>query len=576
MFRPLAIGLLCCFINMPCLFLPFVSLAREADELPVARSFAGAYLAGRIASSNNDMQAAVNYFQQALGFEPEHEMTKQDLFVTLLAGGKFEQSLSLATNLAGHPDVGRFSRLVLAADAFNKSHWGALDNALEEDVVSLDRDAMDTLVATLISAWGLLGQGDEAGAISKVAALSGPGWYDMFRRYNLALMGAMAGENTMAETEFDAMVFGQEGSVPSPDIYERAVYAYAVFKWARGDRQGAIELLQQGQLRLSGRHVLAGLRENLEKGRGISPLISHPSEGAAEALYTIGTAISRSGGESYGQLYLNLALALRPRHDASLFQRAEIANKMGRHHEALDDYRQIAPDSAYFRDANMQMALTLAQLDQEEEAIVLLEDLLAQNAQDDAVAMTLAGIYMQTKNFTALVDRLSPYIEGGDAPAPWRLFYQRGIAYERLNLWDKAESDFRAALRLAPDQPQVLNYLGYSLIDRNLKLDEALDMVSLAVSLRPQDGYIVDSLGWAYYKLGRYDQAVEELERAVKLRPEDATINDHLGDAYWRVGRRLEATFQWNHAVVGKPEAEELVKIEEKLKNGLQETHETE
>ena len=138
---------------------------------------------------------------------------------------------------------------------------------------------------------------------------------------------------------------------------------------------------------------------------------------------------------------------------------------------------------------------------------------------------------------------------------------RRGIAYERTRQWDKAEPNFRKALELFPDQPQVLNYLGYSWVDMNMNLEEGLEMIRKAVDLRPQDGYIVDSLGWAYYRLGRYDEAVEELEKAVRLRPEDPTINDHLGDAYWRVGRKLEAQFQWNHARDLKPEPDDLEKI---------------
>jgi len=139
--------------------------------------------------------------------------------------------------------------------------------------------------------------------------------------------------------------------------------------------------------------------------------------------------------------------------------------------------------------------------------------------------------------------RLTPMCPGNDAT----VFQLGGI--ERLKQWGKAEPSFNKALELYPDQPQVLNYLGYSWVDMGIHLDRALDMIKKAVELRPQDGYIVDSLGWAYYKLGRYDEAVVELEKAVKLRPEDPTINDHMGDAYWRVGRQLEATFQWHHAI---------------------------
>jgi Flp pilus assembly protein TadD len=129
--------------------------------------------------------------------------------------------------------------------------------------------------------------------------------------------------------------------------------------------------------------------------------------------------------------------------------------------------------------------------------------------------------------------------------------------------------DFQKALELNPDQPQVLNYLGYSWVDQGVNLEAGMEMIKKAVELRPKDGYIVDSLGWAYYRLGRFDEAVKHLERAIELRPEDPTINDHLGDAYWKVGRELEARFQWSHARDLKPEPEDLVKIEAKLKDGL-------
>ena len=158
-----------------------------------------------------------------------------------------------------------------------------------------------------------------------------------------------------------------------------------------------------------------------------------------------------------------------------------------------------------------------------------------------------------------------------DDKALWGLLYFRGIASERNKDWPKAEEDFRHALTLVPDQPLVLNYLGYSWIDQGIHLDEGFKMLRRAVSLRPEDGFIVDSLGWAHFRLGDYDEAVRELERAVNLKPSDATINDHLGDGYWRAGRKLEAQFQWNHARDLSPEPDDLPKILEKIKNGLPE-----
>jgi Flp pilus assembly protein TadD len=171
-------------------------------------------------------------------------------------------------------------------------------------------------------------------------------------------------------------------------------------------------------------------------------------------------------------------------------------------------------------------------------------------------------------------DCANTYSQGIDALRPgeknnWVWYYFRGICNERSKQWPKAEADLQKALELQPDQPHVLNYLGYSWIDQGTKLDQGMSMIRRAVDQRPDDGYIVDSLGWAYYRIGNYDEAVKNLERAIDLKPEDPTINDHLGDAYWRIGRKLEARFQWSHARDLKPESDDLPKIEAKIKDGM-------
>jgi tetratricopeptide (TPR) repeat protein len=185
--------------------------------------------------------------------------------------------------------------------------------------------------------------------------------------------------------------------------------------------------------------------------------------------------------------------------------------------------------------------------------------------------LALGGVYSSKENFRAAAAVYDQAVARLDKPetSNWNIFYQRGIAYERLKEWPKAEPNFRKALELHPEQPQVLNYLGYSWVDMDMNLEEGLDMIRKAVELRPSDGYIVDSLGWAYYKLGRFEEAVTELERAVSLKPDDPILNDHLGDAYWRVGRKLEATFQWSHARDMKPEPDVLAQVQKKLAEGL-------
>jgi len=163
-----------------------------------------------------------------------------------------------------------------------------------------------------------------------------------------------------------------------------------------------------------------------------------------------------------------------------------------------------------------------------------------------------------TEIYTALI---------AEQPNDWRSYYSRGAAREQLDRWPEAEADLRRALEISPDQADVLNYLGYSWVDRGEHLQEGLAMIRRAAEIRPMSGAIIDSLGWAYYRLGDYPQAVDWLEVAVRLEPADATLADHLGDAYWRIGRRIEARFQWQRAMTLEPDDPEVIRV--KIENGL-------
>ena len=217
------------------------------------------------------------------------------------------------------------------------------------------------------------------------------------------------------------------------------------------------------------------------------------------------------------------------------------------------------------------MATDLDSLDRTGEAENHLQALVKEYPDDLEAIMALGNVLRGHKKFSECADVYTKGVTAIGKPdkANWLIFYFRGICYERSHQWPKAEADLKKALELFPEQPQVLNYLGYSWIDQGEHLDEGMAMIKKAVQQKPDDGYIVDSLGWAYYKLGNYDEAVKQLERAIELKPEDPTINDHLGDAYWRIGRMLEARFQWAHARDLNPEPDDLKKINEKLRTGL-------
>ncbi|PRD45684.1 hypothetical protein C5748_00520 [Phyllobacterium phragmitis] len=545
------------------------ALARTNDALVPIRtgSFAGAYLAGRVAEGDNDLNAAVAYYRQALAFDPANQPMKQNLLIALLTDGKFKDALPLAEELKNVPEIERFSRVTLAIDAISRKQYRKAGPLL---MLSLQSD-MDRLSSGLMSAWAIFGEGKPKDALDALDKLQGPEWYNLFKTYNAALIADASGDKQAARDFYQQAIDDRSGGGAAPDTYERIVEAYSSFMTRNGDRQGAIDLLDKSTELLSGRLALRELRAKLDSGGKLKPLVATPQQGAAEVLYTLGTAINRGGAEAFAKLYLQMSLPLRPDNDATLFQLGDIAAKLQQPEKAIEYYSRVPKNSVYRRDAEMQLGLNLAETDKTDDAIKHLKALLDQDKTDIRSYLALGGVYAQKKDFRNAADTYDAAVKTIGTPTrdDWAVFYQRGIAYERLKEWDKAEPSFREALALYPEQPQVLNYLGYSWVDMNTNLDEALNMIRKAVELRPQDGYIVDSLGWAYYRLGRYDEAVTELEKAVKLRPEDATINDHLGDAYWRAGRKLEATFQWNHAVAAKPEPEELAKIEEKLKNGL-------
>ncbi|MEJ5018573.1 tetratricopeptide repeat protein [Ochrobactrum vermis] len=546
----------------------FAKATTDPASPPVrAGSFAGAYLAGRTAESDNNLATAVDFYRQAMAFDPGNAQIKQDLLLVLLTEGRFKDALPLAEELKNLPDIERFSRVALAIDAINRKQYRKVGPLL---MLSLQSD-MDRLATGFMNAWVKVGQGNPKQALADIQKMQGPEWYGLFRTYNSALIADLAGQKQEARDFYQQAIDDRPGGSAAPDTYERIVMAYASFKLRQGDKEGAIKTLRDAEELLNGRMTITEMREKIEAGEKYGRLIKTAQEGTAEALYTLGTAINRSGAEAFAKLYLQMSLPLRPDNDATLYQLGDISAKLRQPEKAIDYYGRVPEKSPYRRDAEMQRALNLAENDQSAEAVKQLKILLGRDKTDMRTYLALGGVYAQDKNFADAAKIYDAAVEQIKTPErkDWPVFYQRGIAYERLKEWDKAEPNFRKALELYPDQPQVLNYLGYSWVDRGQNLDEALGMIKKAVELRPQDGYIVDSLGWAYYMLGRYPEAVVELEKAVKLRPEDPTINDHMGDAYWRVGRLLEATFQWNHAIAGKPEPEDLVKIEEKLKKGL-------
>jgi tetratricopeptide (TPR) repeat protein len=539
---------------------------RKADQVVIG-SLSGSYLAARVAEIDDDLPGAIEYYRRALDFDPDNRQIQQSLMLALITSGDVKGALPYAEKLKSVVDVERFSRVALAVDAFGAGKYG--------DAVTLlqlaDESDLDRLITRLMTAWAKVGLSEGRQAVADLDALDGPEWFDLFASYHRALVAEAAGLADEADAAYQTAIDNAAAGGAAPETWLRAAEAYATFLARKGDRQAALAVVDKAESFAPGRLPMMALRGKIEAGEALAPFVADAAAGASEVLLNVGGALNRGGGEPFVRLYLHMALALKPDSDAVLLQLASVAEQQEEPEVAIALYERVPESSPLKRAAELQLGLNLADLKRHDEAITHLKKLLDADPDDMRGYLALGGVYASKEDFKSAAATYDMAVERLKQPtaANWNIFYQRGIAYERLKQWPKAEPNFRKALELQPDQPQVMNYLGYSWVDMSMNLDEGLEMIRRAVDLRPSDGYIVDSLGWAYYRLNRFDEAVVELERAVSLKPEDPILNDHLGDAYWRSGRRLEATFQWAHARDLKPDPDVLLSVQKKLKEGL-------
>jgi len=520
----------------------------------------GSYLAARHAGQQRDALAAATYYRAALRRDPKNAELLDRAFVSLLVGGDIGEAVKFAERVAQSNKSDRVARLVLGVNDIKVGHYATARRNLGQSV----RGPITDLTAILLSGWSLAGSGDSKGAVAAIDRLTGPEWYGIFKDLHAGLILESAGQKKEAGKRF-------ERAYKLDSTALRVVEAYGGWLSRNRSIQEALDVYTEFDKVLPRQPAVVEAIAKLKANEKLPMLVTGAQAGAGEALYGLGASLGRRGGEDLGLVYLQLALHLAPNHAPALMSLADLYEAMKKSEMAIKVYERIPHGSVLYRKASIQWAANLDALDKSDEAQKRLEDLLKAEPNDLEATLALGNLLRGHKKFAECAEAYTKAIDliGKPEKASWPIFYYRGMCYERSKQWAKAEADLKKALELFPDQPLVLNYLGYSWIDQGVNLDEGMAMIKKAVAQRPDDGYIVDSLGWAYYRLGNYEEATRELERAIGLKPEDPTINDHLGDSYWRVGRKLEATFQWNHARDLKPDPEELPKILEKLRSGL-------
>jgi tetratricopeptide (TPR) repeat protein len=541
---------------------PAAAAVPDAARYQAANSEAGNYLSAIIASADRDSGAAALYFGEALRADPRNLDLIERVFAASLASGDSRGAYSLADRIVAREPTNSLARLALSVRAFVNGQYLAARAQLAAGDAGKARD----VTSLLLTAWAYAGAGDLRHALESVDRITDPN-VGVFRDYHAALIADALGDPAEALRRFK-LAYAKDSQTL------RLVDAYGRFLARHNDVAGAKKVYADFSQRTPDHPVVKAALAEIASGRPVAPIVRNPKEGAAEALYGLGGAgAARQGDELASLVYLRLALALRPDHDFAAVSVANLLSDLKRGQEAIAAYLSVPKSSPLAETAQIQAAIEYDGLNQNDKGLKLLQEVVAAHPDDPEAWSALGTLQRSSKDFAAAAKSYDKAISLLPAPdkAHWVLYYFRGIAYERTHQWPKAEADFKEALKLYPDEPLVLNYLGYSWVDQGVNLEEAFKMLRRAVDLKPTDGYIVDSLGWANYKLGHYEEATRDLERAVELKPVDPVVNDHLGDAYWRVGRKIEAHFQWNHARDFGPEPADLPKILDKIKYGLPE-----
>jgi tetratricopeptide (TPR) repeat protein len=526
----------------------------------------GNYLSGRIARGDHDAAAAADFYSKALVEDPSNEVILEQAFLLETASAHWDRALQLAHDLVKIEPAHRIAQFLLGCEAFKQGKYDEADQHFAE----ARQGPIADLTSTLARAWvkEAAGKPDEAFAI--LDSLSDADWAQFYQRYHRGLIADVAGKSDIAGEALAGAFKKNPGTL-------RVTEAYARHAVNANNRKLAVQTLKTHLSKTAGHPLSRALLEDINAGQTPPLLVISPTDGLAEVFYGIGDALAGEGGLDMGIIFLQFSQYLKPDFPLAHVALAEAYDNAKRYDLELQAFDRIPETSPLWLSVQIQKAFALNSLERVEESKTLLDSLIAKNPKDVRPLDALGNIMRSHERYGEARDAYSRAIALIPKPTKdnWALYYSRGVSNERLKDWPAAEADLKKALALSPEESVVLNYLGYSWVDQGMHLKTAMDYIRKAVKLKPEDGYYVDSLGWAYFRLGNLPAAVEQLERAVELRPDDPVINDHLGDAYWRIGRKLEAKYQWQQSLSLKPESDQVVELEKKIKTGLADAPET-
>ncbi len=524
----------------------------------------GNYLAAIHARAQNDSAAAATFMNKVLGADPKNINVLQMAFLLNVQDGATEQVLPLAKQLLEVQPDNQIAQISQISEAFRKRDYAQAKTRIG----ALDKQGLGELLQPMLGAWAEAGLGNMDTALAALDPGSKRKSFQPFYSFHRALVASLARRDALAEKYFPELL-GDNGNRSI-----RAAQAFGAYLETRDQYPRAAEVYRSFLQPVQPHPILTAALARNEARQPAHLLINDAALGAAEVLYGLASVLGQDPApSSLPLIYLRLAIHINPEFEEAKILLAGVLESLSRHEEAISIYASLPETSPQFETARIQLTLNEVELGRTDAAIEKLRQYTEKYSDRAAVALlSLADLLRTHERYEEAIPVYNKIIAGLGPIKPhhWQMIYARGITLERAGKWPLAERDLMQALALEPEQPNVLNYLAYTWIDKGLNLERAKTMIESAAQQRPEDGAIIDSLGWIQYRTGDFNSAVQTLENAINLLPQDAVINDHLGDAYWQVGRRLEAQFQWKRALSFDPSPEVRRDIEKKLQSGLE------
>ena len=517
----------------------------------------GAFLSSKIARSITDIENSAYFAQYSYNRNPDSFALGAIALEALIANGQITEALPIGLKISKDMPEITLAQYLSLVEHLNSN---ANDKVLET-LLKVSPNGIDNFILPILQTWAAASSNKELGGLEIMRGQANRGVLEPLYDYHIALIYEFKGDIENAHSFYKNII--NRSNNASAHVYSRAAIFFANNNYTELYNKTLIKLEKIDPYSKE----LFILKNNNSYSRKNN--ISNIKQGISEVFLNSAEILFNEGLDRQALIYAQISSYLSPNSDSSYYLLGRIFKSINNNERALKYFKKVNEYSLVAHDANIAYAETVYDLEGLKSSTEFLNNFKESFPNNINYLRTMAELFYKADDFKQSIqyyDLIFQKIETIEFKH-WPLFYSSGIALERGKNWERAEKQFLTALQFVPNNPQVLNYLGYSWIDKGININEALEMIVNAAKQRPDDGYIIDSLGWAYYQIGKYEDAVINLEKAVEL-VSDSVIIDHLGDALFFSGRKIEAVFQWKRALEFNAGDELIIILNNKINGG--------